>query len=269
MLHNVIINYTRRILGINKKRLFPSKMRSDDVWLVSFPKSGNTWVRFILGNLMIDYCKKGTTMNFNTMQNIVPDIYLNKKIPLDIGFSPFPRIIKSHEKYTKKYKRSIYVIRDPKDAMVSYYHFMKDGHNKNIKNFSEFLKDEKLGIDAWCKNVKSWIGNADVIIKFEDLKINPEKEIKKILELLKIKIDEEKIRESVRKSSFDKMKELENKDQSWKEKHNLNKNYSFMRKGTTEQGKKYFRDEDINYFNEIIAKNGIKGTLKKLEYEKN
>jgi len=26
----------------------------DDVWIVSYPKSGNTWTRFLIGNLVAD-----------------------------------------------------------------------------------------------------------------------------------------------------------------------------------------------------------------------
>jgi hypothetical protein len=266
MLHNVIINYTRRIFKIkNKKRLLPTKPIKSDIWLASFPKSGNTWMRFILSNIMTGYCKKNIEINFNNIQDIIPDIYINNDIPIDLGFSPFPRIIKTHEKYNKKLKNSIYIVRNPKDVMVSFYHYMKDGCDQDIKNFSDFLRNKKYGIDPWCKNIKSWANKANVIISFENLKKNPKKEIKKIINFLNIEIEDSLINEAINKSTFEKMKKIEKQDESWKEKHNLNKNYSFIRKGEVNQGKTYFNTEDLKYFNKIILKYNLKNFLTKIK----
>jgi len=271
MWYNVIINYTRqyikKTLGLNKRKLFPPIRRKSDVWLVSFPKSGNTWVRFILGNLMVGYRDKNDMeMNFGTMQEIVPDIYLSHKIPYKLKFPPFPRIIKTHEKYDKKYENSIYVIRNPKDALVSYYHFIKDGYGRDIKNFSNFLRNENFGIKAWCEHINSWIGNADVVVKYEDLKTDPERQTRKIIDFLKIDMDSERIQKAVELSSFNRMKRLERQDESWKTKHKLKKEYAFVRKGETNQWKKYFNERDLDYFNEIIGKNGLREFLVKMNY---
>lgn len=268
MLHNVIINYTKKFLKIkNKKRLLPVNRRKDDLWLVSFPKSGNTWMRFILGNIMIKYCEKNTKMTFNNMQNIIPDIYIDNGFSLDLGFSSFPRIIKTHENYNKNYHKAIYMVRDPKDVMVSYYHFLKDGHKKNIINFSEFLKDKNFGLEKWCKNVKSWHKKANILIKFENLKISPEKEIKKIITFLNLEIKDNIILESIYESNFKKMKEMEDRDNSWKKKHNLDTEYKFMRKGEMNEGINYFSEKDKIFFKKIMKKNKMEKILKDFQYE--
>lgn len=255
------------IKKFSKQKVIPLSSKLDDVWLVSFPKSGNTWIRFILGNIMLRYCNKNKEINFETMQYVIPDIYLSKNIPSSLGFEPFPRIIKTHEKYIKEYRRSIYIIRDPRDVMVSYYHFLKEGRKQNIQNFSTFITHKKYGLPAWCAHVKSWKNKWNILIKYEDLKKNPQNQIKKILNFLNIKVTNHYIDIAIQKSSFENMKKIENTNSAWKERYNLNNNYSFIRKGATQQWIKYFDQKDILYYKKTIKKNKLENLLTQFKYD--
>jgi hypothetical protein len=62
----------------------------DDVFLVSFPKSGNTWARFLVANLLYPECPA----NFANIYKLVPDPEGTPKKHFDR--MPRPRIIKSH-----------------------------------------------------------------------------------------------------------------------------------------------------------------------------
>ena len=66
-------------------------IRDDDIFIVSYPKSGNTWTRFLLGNL----CYKDGTISFANIENKVPDIYKNTNRAL-LRLAG-PRLLKSHE----------------------------------------------------------------------------------------------------------------------------------------------------------------------------
>src|SRR5271167_2889397 len=93
----------RRLLGLaapgRSLEIFP-----DDVFLVSFPKSGNTWTRFLVGNLIFP----DRPVTFANIHISVPD-------PLgtstrDLDRMPRPRIIKSHECFDPRYPRVVYIV---------------------------------------------------------------------------------------------------------------------------------------------------------------
>jgi hypothetical protein len=91
----------------------------DAVFLVSFPKSGNTWSRFLIGNLT----HPEEPVTFANVDRIVPDIY--GTAANDIRAMPPPRVFKSHEAFDPRYRRVIYIVRDPRDVAVSSYHFAR------------------------------------------------------------------------------------------------------------------------------------------------
>src|SRR5207249_5512725 len=89
----------------------------DDVFLVSYPRSGNTWTRFLIANL----AHPNEPTNFANIESRIPEIYLfPDRVLLNL---PRPRILKSHECFDPRYKRTIYIVRDPRDVAVSYYYY--------------------------------------------------------------------------------------------------------------------------------------------------
>src|SRR6266566_2478113 len=89
----------------------------DDTFLVSFPRSGNTWTRFLVCNLV----NPDDPVTFVGIESRIPEIY---DVPDRIlRRFPRPRIIKSHESFDPRYRKVIYIVRDPRDVAVSYYEF--------------------------------------------------------------------------------------------------------------------------------------------------
>ncbi|MEL6581985.1 MAG: hypothetical protein AAFQ14_19735, partial [Cyanobacteria bacterium J06621_12] len=86
-LKTTIGNKVRETLGIQasfvgrKLTVFP-----DDLFLVSHPKSGNTWIRFLICNLI--YPELDIT--FTNINNMIPDIYLTSN--RELQQVPRPRI---------------------------------------------------------------------------------------------------------------------------------------------------------------------------------
>ena len=54
------------------------------------------------------------------MEYIIPDIYKNTE--KDLKVIKRPRVLKSHEYYDPRQKKLIYLVRDPRDVVISYYH---------------------------------------------------------------------------------------------------------------------------------------------------
>src|ERR1700719_1787779 len=63
----------------------------DDIFLVSYPRSGNTWTRFLLGNLI----HQGEPVTFSNVESRIPEIYFNRDRVL--RHLSRPRVLKSHE----------------------------------------------------------------------------------------------------------------------------------------------------------------------------
>jgi len=200
---------------------------SDDVFLVSYPSSGNTWVRFILGNLL----HPDDPVTFSNIESRIPEIYFNSDRVL--RQFPRPRVLKSHECFQPHYPRVIYIVRDPRDVAVSSYH-----HNVKARNIpdsysiSSFLPrfiaaefDPKFG--SWRDNALSWIALRKndprfLLLRYEDLKANPVLVLSRVVTFLErgsfrnINSSPEALRRAVELSSPERMRALEKQEAgSW------------------------------------------------------
>src|SRR5262245_29265740 len=91
----------------------------DDVWFVSFPRSGNTYWRFLTANLI----SRGEPVDWTNIERFSPDIYITYDPAL--RQIPRPRYIKSHEPFRPNYRRAVLIVRDPRDVAVSCFHSAK------------------------------------------------------------------------------------------------------------------------------------------------
>lgn len=190
----------------------------DDVWIVSYPKSGNTWTRFLIGNLI----SGGNPVDWSNIERWVPDIYYGR----DSQFRslPRPRYFKSHEAYRPNYRRVVLIVRDPRDVAVSYYHFArKAGHIDADATVADFMKLFISGrIDpygSWGENVGSWLGarrgSPDfTVVRYEDLLENTEAQLARIVQMLGLDVGSDQLRRAVENSTADKMRALEETQRS-------------------------------------------------------
>ncbi len=222
----------------------PADLRQSDVFLVEFPKSGVTWLSFILGNLMILKSKNESSINFFNFTQYVPEIHYSRtigKTRSNFGF----RIIKSHADYNPFYSHVILLIRNPFNVMLSYYKYLT-ALNITDKDFSAFIKDKKLGVESWVKHTQSWLSENNrglrlQVVRYEDIAQKPLFAIKYLCDTLGISVDEDLLNKVVELSSFEKMKKKENTFS----KHNPAYNLNFVRKGKTGAAK--LNPDDFNF----------------------
>ena len=197
----------------------------DDVWIVSYPKSGNTWTRFLIANLTAN----SEAVDWSNIERLVPDIYLGR----DALYNslPRPRYFKSHEAYRPEYRRVVFIVRDPRDVAVSYYHFVRkakllpDGAIMN-DFINAFIEGRIDPYGNWGENVGSWLGarrHTDnfLVVRYEDLLNNAEAELTRIALMLGIPTDNQEVSRAVEESCADRMRELE---QSQRSQHKFLKN---------------------------------------------
>lgn len=211
------------------------QVRADDLFLVSYPKSGNTWIRFLLANLLHPEAK----IDFSTIEAIVPDIYQNTERSLRAA--PRPRIIKSHEYFDPRYARVIYLVRDPRDVLVSFYHYQVmvkqiDEATPLDAYTSDFIAGPVSPYGSWSEHVGSWRGaredRADfLLVRYEDLSGRTVPEVARIARFLGVAADEGALARVVERCSADRMRELERAQASdWRPLRDAREGHAFVRK---------------------------------------
>lgn len=233
-------------LGLINKTAFLfqiKKINPDDVFLVSYPKSGNTWLRFILA-----YLKNGTstTINFHQLENIVPDVYVSKDI---IDTQKSERIIKTHDIFFEGYPRVIYIHRDYRDALISYYYFVL-AYKFFDGTFSEFIRSNiVLRHGSWKQHIKAMKKykqeNPDkiLVLSYESLLNNFDKSVESINRFcgFKKEVDLNKLKE---KTSFSELKKIENEFGS---RFMSNTKQNFVREGKSGGWKEFYSKEDLDF----------------------
>ena len=171
----------------------PKKSIANITWLVSYPKSGSTWMRHLISNSYRYMAgDKTRPSSFSEVDALIPLNGIKSKI----------NVIKTHQAFINRngykrnknpmeFKRVIYLIRDCRPTMVSYWHFEKDlGIIPRNITFRQFVNKKVLSKTqlAWPDFIRSWMSaypNIDILwIKYEDLKRTPEFVLKRILTFL-------------------------------------------------------------------------------------
>ena len=227
------------------------------IWLASYPKSGNTWVRSFLNSLLFNKNNEADLSEINKIDqypkrshfiNLVNEIDNLEKLSSNwiesqkiLNKDNKIKFLKTHHALCK-YQNSfftngevslgtVHIIRDPRNVISSIlYHFSK----KNYSEAKEFLFDENkaLGkkfnledpnanrniftvISSWKNHYNSWkqFKKNYLLIKYEDLILDPHKEFNKLAEylskLLNLEFDASKVNLAVKSNSFENLKKLE------------------------------------------------------------
>jgi len=223
----------KRALGLHSPgrnlAVFP-----DDTFLVSFPKSGNTWARFLIANLV----RPGQKIDFSNVNRVIPgpEVTPNRELMRLAR----PRIIKSHQYFDPRYPRVIYIVRDPRDVVVSQYHFQRK--RKLVtdefpveKYVDRFISGQTSFYGSWGEHVASWLATRHgqpgfLLLRYEDMVSDTPRELAKVAAFLKLDASPEVIARAVERSSADQMRQLEKSQaQQFSSTRNTRQDIAFVR----------------------------------------
>jgi hypothetical protein len=224
---------TRKAAAI---KLGLANLFSTDTFVISYPKSGNTWLRFIIANMLTK-----ETVTMKNVDGLVPDIYNFKDRINQLGE---PRFIKSHHAHFKSYPKTIYIYRDYRDVLISYYHFQK-GLNQYEGDLSSFIKQIGSPFGKWEKHVTDALEFSKkypdriLLLSYNDMLINLPKYVELIANYCSIK-PLKSTDEIVRLCSFNAMQQNEAEHGRTFDTPGL----TFFRSGKAEQWRKELSEED-------------------------
>ncbi len=222
--------------------------RPDDFVIVSYPKSGSTWLRFIIANLIYDGIgRNGNQVDFLSAQLLVPEISEQALANgADFNSLPPPRILRSHSAKKQFFPNVIYLLRDGRDVLVSYYyHFAKFNNFKGT--ISEFISSNLRKSD-WHEHVNSWLFTGShlsnlYILRYENMILDPLSEVRRLLSFVGLNRTVNQVNAALQSSTFDKMRALEQiNGLGYVEEGN--KQIRFVRAGKIGQWRKEFTERD-------------------------
>lgn len=195
------------------------KRRDADVFVISYPKSGRTWLRLMLGKYLTeiyDCDHEGLLEIYNLTQKMtcLPRIaFVHDGSSLAPKSRKARKLGKSKDLY--KQKKVILLVRDPRDVVVSYYlHCTRREKIYEGKSISEFIRDDRFGVikiitflNIWAKN--RFIPNEFLLVRYEDFHENACRELVRVLEFVGSDICPEIVGSAVDFASFENMRQLE------------------------------------------------------------
>ena len=224
-------------------------LRKGDFLLAGFPRSGTTWTRHVLCNVI----------SLNEWNGREVESVLNATMPA-LGandlFRPWPhatmpRVVKTHHRYSPLFRNlhSISIIRDPRDVMVSHYHLIRDKRDEVVEPFHLFIRDRRHGLENWFKHYSSWRPRSGLVLRYEDMLANPHREFSHLLDALGVDHHDDILHEAIARSSFRTLQSAEKQ-----RKPSVPQDGLFFRSGSSGQWRDRFSEEDLAYYLDLAAK---------------
>ncbi|MEO0407441.1 MAG: sulfotransferase domain-containing protein, partial [Cyanobacteria bacterium P01_A01_bin.135] len=229
---------------LSKIELFP-----DDVFLASYPRSGNSWMRLLLSSYVIG--SRDTIHSFEQSCRVVAEIYESSVEAL--SRMARPRLIKTHSAFDPKLPRVIYIARDARDVAVSYYYYHRKFVKKEIP-FSDFLRKFNLGqldeFGIWSDHVNSWLDGGGespdfLVVKYEDLKRDAAEQLENVVKFIWGSVNSERVSQAVEAAELSNLQAGE-KRFDWFP--GSDDNVRFFRSGNVGDWESHFSEVDLETF---------------------
>jgi hypothetical protein len=240
------------------------KLRAADAVVVSFGKSGRTWLRVLVSRFyQLEYGLPEWLIGFDNFH------YLNRAIP---------KIFFTHDNYVKDYsgnhdnkadyydKKVVLLVRHPADVAVSQYHqwrYRMRDRKKTINAYPEddvsifdFVMNQPAGLEKTVDFMNGWASERDrlrqfMILRYEDLKADTAGSLDALTRFFGTPGERRSIEGAVDYASFDNMRKLETENKSWltggrmKAKDPTNPERFKTRRGKVGGFRDYFTDAEV------------------------
>lgn len=167
---------------------------ANDIVLLSYPRSGNTWLRRLLANSILEAQQYPSSIQSDIpFETVVPSIYTQSiKPPCLHHYDDIcHRIVKSHEHRDAKKHKTVYAFRNPVDTLVSWHHFVANSPSllQQFPWVSDLSIDEFClnAVEGWAKHIQQTRHYKDILlVEYENLFQHPHQMLANILDFCSI-----------------------------------------------------------------------------------
>ena len=248
------------------------RLARTDVAVVSFAKSGRTWLRVMLSRLyQTKYGLPDRIIfeddNMHRMNKAIPIFlftqgsYIEDVRPIGAQQSPY------------RGKQLLFLARHPADTAVSYYFHNRNRINplkKDVKRLPEnlddtslleFVRNESWGMPAIVGYLNAWADALahhprHLLVRYEDLRLDPKPQLRRIAQFLGESFDDAAYDEAIEFASFERLQEKERTDffnnQRLKPRDAGNPDSFKVRRGKVGGYRDYLDDEQIAWVDQQV-----------------
>ncbi len=204
----------------------------EDVFIVGYPRSGNTWFQNLVSGVV--YGADPEMTPDSVVQELVPDVHAKQ------FYKRFatPTYFKSHDLPGPEHQRVVYLLRDGRDAMVSFLNYIRVCRHPHLA-FLEFVKNVRQwsGQGNWSEHVETWLANPHrahiITIRYEDLLTDSVRELKRFCAFVNIEPTPRHLETVAARATFAKLRQKEVDQAQWANESHAHwpKDQFFIRRG--------------------------------------
>lgn len=240
------------------------------MYIVGYPRSGNTWLCYLLAYSLNsefdDWDDPGVHPRTESQRRYVKGGLAHTSHQPRLG-----RVLKTHalDLGSNDGEPVVYLVRDGRDAMVSYYFYQQRSDRQAIlwaqKRGGMERVLRRLGVDRWTRtptrssfsgfvhryapdwacHARTWLArNLTAVVRYEDLCDNPTETLSDLLDKLGAQVKPEIVQRGTDLFSF---RQLSGRQAGQEDRE------AFFRKGTTGDWKSHFSEHDVEYFATVAA----------------
>lgn len=240
---------------------------SVDAYIVSFPKCGRTWLRVMIGKALCLKYGLADDIMLDTPQVTSEAGILPTEFTHDYADNPwrsYSQLPTDKKRYAKQ--KVIFLTRNVKDVLVSYYFHCTRRSGDFSGDISSFIRSENLGTKKVIAFYNTWYENQNVpldflLLKYADMHRDPKEILKQALRFLGIDdIEEHILGEAIAFARFDNMHRMEREGQFGSSRlkpatEEDPESYK-TRRGEVGGYVDYLSAEDIDYIDRLIEEMG-------------
>lgn len=190
--------------------------RDDDVYVATYPRSGTTWMQFMLHLLT-----RGSGAEFRHINDVCPwferSLAIGSLEPEQLDRLPSPRIFKTHlpREWLPARGRFVGIVRDPADVALSYFRLYRSylGFTGSLDDFLARFERGQVQYGSWWTHVAGWRAQAEepqvLLLRYEDLRADPLGELRRVARHCGLPEDPERLQAAVDGARLSRMKQLE------------------------------------------------------------
>ncbi len=200
------------------------------LWLASYPKSGNTYLR-----LLLYAYRHGPPQTSAAVEAALPDLhkllFTRRSLPPGAPGQADPWLVKTHFRWSPRHPYAartvgfVYVLRHPRDVLLSNARFFGLAGRQALQAFAQEFAHHlgvprwrRMGMGTWPAHVASWLQAAGrwphLFLRFEELRREPRAALARAVRFLGWELDQGRLERAVAGASLEAARELERRDRA-------------------------------------------------------